>query len=89
MATTACKFPKIFRGSMPPDPPRASFILNMLQNDFAGKNTRDNMSKFNAPSLKKILNAPQTRKPFTPFLGLTSLYLVNIQPNSKFHLPPH
>ena len=22
---------------------------------------------------------------FTPFLGLTSLYLVNIQPNSKFH----
>ena len=25
---------------------------------------------------------------FTPFLGLTSLYLVNIQRNSKFH-PPH
>ena len=24
---------------------------------------------------------------FTPFLGLTSLYLVNIQPNSKFHPP--
>ena len=22
---------------------------------------------------------------FTPFLGLTSLYSVNIQPNSKFH----
>ena len=25
---------------------------------------------------------------FTSFLGLTSLYLVNIQPNSKFHHPP-
>ena len=23
------------------------------------------------------------------FLGLTSVYLVNIQPNSKFHPPPH
>ena len=25
---------------------------------------------------------------FTPFLGLLSLYLVNIQPNSKFQPPP-
>ena len=25
---------------------------------------------------------------FTYFMGLTSSYLANIQPNSKFHLPP-
>ena len=30
MAITVCKFSKLFRGSMPPDPPRAFFILNML-----------------------------------------------------------
>ena len=27
------------------------------------------------------------KRPFTFFGGLTSLYLVNIQPNSKFHPP--
>ena len=39
MATTICKFLKIFRGSMPPDPPRAFSILNagMLQSDSAKK----------------------------------------------------
>ena len=37
MATAVCKFSKIFWGSMPPDPPRAFFILNMLSNS-AGKN---------------------------------------------------
>ena len=31
MATTVCKFSKIFWGSMPPDPPRAIFILNINQ----------------------------------------------------------
>ena len=30
MATTVCKISKIFRGSMPPDPSRNFFILNML-----------------------------------------------------------
>ena len=38
MVTAACKFPKIFWESMPQDPPRAFLILNMLQNNFAGKN---------------------------------------------------
>ena len=61
MATSVCKCSKIFRGSMPPDPPRAFFILNMLQNNSAGKNfTLENMSKFGALFLKKFLNTPQT-----------------------------
>ena len=37
MATTVRKFSKIFRGSMLPDPPKAFFILNMLQNISAEK----------------------------------------------------
>ena len=40
MATTIRKFSKIFRGSMPPAPPRVFFILNMLQNNSAGKKLR-------------------------------------------------
>ena len=39
MATTVSKFSKIFRGNMPPDPPTAFFILNVLQNNSARKNT--------------------------------------------------
>ena len=30
MATTACKFSKNFRGSIPSDPPRALFILKII-----------------------------------------------------------
>ena len=37
MATTVCKFSKIFRGRHAPGPPRAFFILNMLQNNSAEK----------------------------------------------------
>ena len=33
MASTVCKFSKIFRGSMPQDAPRVFFIFYMLQND--------------------------------------------------------
>ena len=78
---------------MPQDPSRAFFILNMLQHNFAGKNTLESMHKCGVPSLKKILNTPQAWKYFlkglfTPFFGLTSLYLANILPNSKFHPPP-
>ena len=32
MATTVCEFTKIFQGSMPPDLPRAFFILKICQN---------------------------------------------------------
>ena len=49
------------------------------------------MRKFGAPSLKNSEYAADMKTffkgPFTPFLGLTCLYLVNIQPNSKFHSP--
>ena len=50
------------------------------------------MSKFGVPYLKNFLKYAADMKTFfeglfTPFLGLTFLYFVNIQPNSKFHPP--
>ena len=52
MATTVCKFSKIFRGSMPPDSPRAVFILNILENDSARKkkNALENVANLGALS---------------------------------------
>ena len=94
MAPTVCKFSKIFRGSMPPDTPKIFFILSILQNHSAKKKTTlENMSKFGVLSLKKFLEYATDVKTFfkglfTPFLGLTSLRLVNIPPNSKFRPPP-
>ena len=54
--------------------------------------TPENMAKFGALSLKKILEYVADMKTFfkglfTPFLGLTSLCLVHSQTNSKFQLP--
>ena len=37
MATTVRKFSEVFRGRMNPYPPRAFFILYVLQNNSAGK----------------------------------------------------
>ena len=37
IATTIRKFSKFFRGSKPPDLPRAFFILNLLHNNSAEK----------------------------------------------------
>ena len=93
MVTTVCKLSKIFRGSMPPDPPRAFFILNMLQNDSAGKKkTSQKYVKIWCPLPEKFSEYAADKniyqRAFSVFLGLTSLCLVNIQPNSKFH-PPH
>ena len=79
---------------MPPDPLESFLFLNLLQINSAGKNTLENLLKFNAPSLKKFVNSPLTRNIFkglfTPVSGsrrLTSLYEVNIQPISKLHVP--
>ena len=53
------------------------------------------MTKLGAPLSEKFSEYPQDMKTFFKGLnyaflgGLTSLYLVNIQPNSKFHPPPH
>ena len=52
------------------------------------------MSKFGAPSLKKFLEYTAAYENISQraflrlFFGLTSLYLANIRPNSKFHPPP-
>ena len=51
------------------------------------------MSNLGTPSLKKFSEYAADMKTFskglvTPFLGLTSLHSVNIQPNSKFHPLP-
>ena len=53
----------------------------------------ENMSKFGVPSLKNFPEYAADMKSFfkrlfTSFLGLTALYLVNLQPNSKLHSPP-
>ena len=51
------------------------------------------MENLGVPSLKKFFEFVANIKNifkglFTPFLGLTSLYLINTQPNSKFHRLP-
>ena len=75
---------------MPPDPPRAFFILELLQNNSGGKKLRMKKCQKLVHLPKKISECTADMKtffkrPFTSFSGLTSLYLVNIQPNSKFH----
>ena len=69
---------------MPPHPLRAFFIVNILQKR-PEKNTLENVASLGASSLKQYLKCVGL---FAPFLGVTSLYLVNTQPNSKFHPPP-
>ena len=89
MATTVSKF----SGGVCPQTPRAFFILNMLQNNSSKKKMRFEIYfKIWCPFTKKISEYAAYMKTFfkglfTSFLGLT-LYLVNIQSNSKFHLPP-
>ena len=74
--TTVCKFLKVLRGSIPPDPSNLKIVLP--EKKYAG----NYMSNFRASSLKKFLNTPQNMKTifkelFPSFLGLTSLYLVS------------
>ena len=52
MATTVCKFSG---GAYPQTLLEPFFILSMLQNNSARKNTLENMTVLGAPSLKKIL----------------------------------
>ena len=49
-----CKFSKIFRESMPPDPPKIVTVLILLQTNSAGKSTLKNVKLWCPPS-KKIL----------------------------------
>ena len=51
MAITVSKFLKTFRGSIPPNPPRAIFLfLNLLQINFPEKNTLKKCKNFMPPS---------------------------------------
>ena len=92
MATTVCTFSKNFPGEHAPEPPRAFFILNMLQNNSAGKNYTSKYVTIWCPLPEKISEYAADMKTFfkglfTPFWGLTSLHLVYIQPNSNFTHP--
>ena len=49
---TACKFSKIFRGSMPPDPLELFLFLNQLQISSAEKTTRENYVNYASPPFK-------------------------------------
>ena len=90
IAITACKFSKTFRVSMTSDPPKTFFIFKCLNMILPEKNTLENISKFGAPSLKKNSEYAADMKTFFKglifklFLGLPSLYLVNIQTNQTF-----
>ena len=51
LAITVSKFLKTFRGSIPPDPPRAIFLfLNLLQINFPEKNTLKKCKNVMPPS---------------------------------------
>ena len=65
MATTLYTFSKMFRASVPPDPPRSFFIPNMLQNNSAEKSTLKNKANWGAPSLKKVLEYVADMKTFS------------------------
>ena len=91
-------FLKTFLGEPTLRPPLKSFLLlKLLKINSAGKTALEKKTKIGAFSLiKKISEYALDMKQFQrayerPFPGLnvlTSLYLVNIQPNSKLH-PPH
>ena len=75
---------------MPQTPRGAFFILNMLQNVFAGKNYASKYIKIWCPeTISEYTSDMKTffKRLFLPFWGLTSLYLYNIQPYSNFHTP--
>ena len=88
MAIKSCKLSKCFRGSMTPDPLESFLLLKLPE-----KTTLEKVTKFDAPCLKKFLNTLLTwsiykRLLYARFRVLTSLYFVNILPNSKLHTPP-
>ena len=60
MAITACKFSKIVRGIMPPDPLESFLLFKLLKINSVGKTTLEKVAKFDLIFLKKILNTPLT-----------------------------
>ena len=93
MATTACKFSKIYWGSMSPDsiePFLFSICFKNRKNSAEKTTLKDRLNLVPPPWNSKYAADMKTffKELFTSFLGLTSLHLVNIQPNSKFHPPP-
>ena len=92
MAITLQKCSKKFMGSIPPYPLELFLFLDLPRSNSAGKKCQ-NVVPFHPP--EKILNTPLTQNIFieliTPFYEskhLTSLHLINIQPNLKPHPPP-
>ena len=93
MTTAVCKFPEIVRRSMPSDPPNAflfsiCFKIILLQKNMIRLKICQNL----VPLPQRISEYAADLKTyfkglFTSFWGLTSSYLFNIQPNSKFHPP--
>ena len=63
MATTVCKFSKMFRGSKPPYSLRVFFILHMLQNSSA-KNVRLKIYRNWVPLPEKISEYAPDMKTF-------------------------
>ena len=85
-------FQKFFVVACPRTPLEPFLLSIFFKIVLPEKNTLENVANLGAPSLKKILEYIADMKTFLKgfhaFLGLMSLYLVNTQPNSKFH-PPH
>ena len=79
IANTARNFKKIFRGSMPPDPPEPFLFLNQLQISSAEKNTLEKDAEIMAPPFKISCCATVSQ------LTSKSRSLVKI---SKRRLPP-
>ena len=57
ISISACKFSKFFRGSVPPDPPRAFFVSQSILNLFCRKNALEKCGK-SWPPLWKFLTTP-------------------------------
>ena len=91
---TVCKFSKIFRGSLPPDPSKIIFVSLFASNlTLPEKIPLSTLKKCQNLVLKSSEYATFTwthflkRAYLRSFSGLTSLHSVNIQSNSKLHPP--
>ena len=91
IAITACKFSKFFRGTMPPDPPRAFFVSQSILNLFCRKNALEKCGKSWPPPFENFHYATGASRPqllfidphSTPWLFSTP-WMVQLTPGGRY-----
>ena len=84
MTITACKFSKFFWGSMPPDLPRAFFVLQSVLNLFCRKNALEKCGK-SWPLLKFLTTPLDPVRPQQLFIDPHSTpWMVQLTPGGRY-----